>query len=1131
MGVKIFCNNVEILDVKNSIFTYIYNNIDDYIESSNLELPDNLQQLIVQLYAATHGIGLDIADYLKNKNEVLGFANLVHLAIEKEQASSNSFNKEKKSFRKFLSINYSLFERIILKDKHASCCYLYDINFKYANGARIFPWSVCCFFSNIRPTCIYLILLRQKKLHWLRRTTPGVRKKAMTSINFSYKKFVFIMIACIFHGTIQCREKIAGDMQLRDGNSFSFSIKTHYAPKTHRLYVGAQEAGTGKDFALCYLEHGKTAFKPFAPEKIVVNKIEQINPIYNAGIRYLEEIDPLNLALVLAHEPADIFVINFGIANTFELFSASNILDSSHSKKNGGIVSCATFANINNRIMFAAIKGNEEQYFGDGNSGIAIVSFNQEIKKVEVTEKDIEAIKKELKDASEEVIQQTFKNIKTEDGKKIKEVQVKSLGHIATVPFSKCADFLKIGNNLTYMDDCVDMHWSASLERLYVALRVKGGEHETDGARAIAVGHFNERTRELTFYPIVNSAILAQNIQHIVGGVGPDAEVCIHKVRTMQTTTGLLDYLIVQGGNGDAGQTRRTVFALPLLQCQDEKKFIKPELMPLHGTLASVKPEIIDGFRTSGKSPLFLGRHFCGIPKDSTDIYTAQNVAAQVGAGPLYVGPINDIFVKDDAVYAVVTEPDERYASGVYRSQAIFDQNGSIAAWTAWQKAIDHQDALNAAIIDATKGSNFLMSGNSSDSIRTVEQMGWDTESGFLSQIARVMSAHLPKENGGIQELVDFSILTPGLRGNSLLCATGFSRVALAQTNLHDIAPECMVFKNGLIDGPIDPMINVIGFEGGDLEKLGSITAAEIGVNSNNGWLFVGGVHGLAVLCNADGSGWQMPKGLGAGFDGLQEGMAFKRIGDYKFVRKIIYDSQNLYILTDTTLDRINLNSVDFCQPMLHATRLATADEIIHGAYAIFHDMIVSEKLCVIAHNTGLSRSGDDRDIRHDDAVNLNWLPVSVPGVTAPVVSLMAVSVSGRSQDCARFAAGQLYVISGFVGKNSAQVNRFVIHNCVDGAVSDETLAPLNDFAVKGKRAPFVSLGAYSSLFTTDGSMFFTAINRKKAKSPALLTGFGQSRSAIPIKFDQSSQIARVIRSSAFGNWLVAGDFGLLVND
>jgi len=94
MGVKIFCNNIEILDVKNSIFTCIYNNMNHHAENLSLELPDNLQQLIIQLYAATHGIGLDIADYLKNKNEVLAFANLVRFAIEKEQASSYPFNEE-----------------------------------------------------------------------------------------------------------------------------------------------------------------------------------------------------------------------------------------------------------------------------------------------------------------------------------------------------------------------------------------------------------------------------------------------------------------------------------------------------------------------------------------------------------------------------------------------------------------------------------------------------------------------------------------------------------------------------------------------------------------------------------------------------------------------------------------------------------------------------------------------------------------------------------------------------------------------------------------------------------------------------------------------------------------------------
>lgn len=94
MGVKIFCQDKEILDVKNYIFSIIYNNMMNYLEKANLNVSSDIENLLFQLYTATHGIGLDIADYLKKKQDVIFFADLLRLAIDQEQKSSEPFNEE-----------------------------------------------------------------------------------------------------------------------------------------------------------------------------------------------------------------------------------------------------------------------------------------------------------------------------------------------------------------------------------------------------------------------------------------------------------------------------------------------------------------------------------------------------------------------------------------------------------------------------------------------------------------------------------------------------------------------------------------------------------------------------------------------------------------------------------------------------------------------------------------------------------------------------------------------------------------------------------------------------------------------------------------------------------------------------
>src|SRR5690606_14554103 len=85
------------------------------------------------------------------------------------------------------------------------------------------------------------------------------------------------------------------------------------------------------------------------------------------------------------------------------------------------------------------------------------------------------------------------------------------------------------------------------------------------------------------------------------------------------------------------------------------------------------------------------------------------------------------------------------------------------------------------------------------------------------------------------------------------------------------------------------------------------IIAAELASDGTNGWLFVGGSHGVAVLSAADGNGWDITTGLGPDFAGLSAGMSFKQFGSYSFVRKIMHDGDFLYILTDQVLDRIDL--------------------------------------------------------------------------------------------------------------------------------------------------------------------------------------------------------------------------------
>lgn len=955
------------------------------------------------------------------------------------------------------------------------------------------------------------------------------------AIHLSLSKCCIVFLSLAF-STLPARDTIRGDAQTRDGKTFSFPIHAYHVSANKRLYVGAAQAGTGKEFALSYLLPGNNEFQRFAREKISIDTIaDQNNPLFDAKILHINEIDATDLCVVVDASPEALHVVNFS-TNTGEIFSLANLHDASMQEKNSGIVA---LAGNNASVAFAAVKGHEQKHFGSGSSGIAIAAFRSEVKKIEISDAQMEEIKKKLAGATPEEIEFAQKGITIDkDGKRTKEIIVKTFSQLGCVPFSLASDFLKIGNDLVHIDDVVDMYWSSTVERLYVAVRVKGGSDAHDGVRALAVGNFDKTTGALVFYPIVADALVQPEHNIIVGGRGSDTQIAINKVRTMQTTTGFLDYLIVQGGNGAFEQAQRTVFALPLLNFKDELGIIDAKHIGVHGTLATIAEKKVDGatqaitlngFRSSTKSHAFLGRHFCCIPQSPNDLITAHADEARVGAGPLHAGAISDLMVKDDAVYAVVAEADRSYASGVYRSQAIFDYDGHIAAWTRWEKIIDTDDVMHAVLLDSSKGNHLIINGSSSDAIKNVERMDWALQTSPLGELAALVTEQLPPKIGGIQELIDFSPLTPGLSDTSLLCATGLSKIVLVCMSNNAQTPALVTFKNGEIEHAVG-QYTALAMEGGAVARLGPICAAEIGVNDTNGWLFIGGVHGVAVLCHADGSGWAMPQGLHT-LDALQQGMAFKRIGNYAFVRKIICDDQYLYVLTDTVLDRIDLRTASFADESFTVTRLANARELTHGDFGICQDMVVSEKLCVLAHTNGLCRVGNGKDIRTDDVATLDWTLIEIPGAAGAVTSLVPISVTGRSQDLARFNAGQLYIVTGTIGKNNARLHRLVIHNLTNAAITDTSVQQLHDYVSKDQLSSFANLGTYSSCFATDGSMFFTAINKKQSKAPAVLTGFGKAKTALPLKLQNASQIVRIIRSSACGNWLIAGDFGLLVNE
>ena len=281
----------------------------------------------------------------------------------------------------------------------------------------------------------------------------------------------------------------------------------------------------------------------------------------------------------------------------------------------------------------------------------------------------------------------------------------------------------------------------------------------------------------------------------------------------------------------------------------------------------------------------------------------------------------------NDAVYAVVSETDQDHTPGIFHSQALFDDLGRIKEWTSWRRVSgDFTDHIFGAALAQQTGNITMITGNSANDLHTVKRTLWGAgDSNGSQHLVEWLNSTFPSTSGGIQGFYDLPVITPGLNNISLLIATGRNQIALAQTGLQEngiltplggdeLVHNPVSFTDGTIDQRLTNSTNAIAIAGGILDELQIIKETTITRLNNAGYLFVGGTHGLAVLVNNQGFSWDARIGLGNNLRGLVAGTAFKKIGSYKFIRKLICDDEHglLYVLSDSTFDRIDIGASNF---------------------------------------------------------------------------------------------------------------------------------------------------------------------------------------------------------------------------
>lgn len=882
-------------------------------------------------------------------------------------------------------------------------------------------------------------------------------------------------------------ELLQGDACALAGTTFSFPINAFAQSKnTSGLYVGAAQAGA-KEYSIAGINYTKTKFKPIAVELINIDGSEEkvANPLYNQAIA---QIAPLQLksgdnddALVVikADEPNALYV-----QQLFEIphmVICKDCKDAAGNSANG-IVAMTT--NSDGKV-FAAVKGHDQLTFGAGDSGIAVFTLYLKTEKDEKKSENNDAQKNTKK--SKALEEKEKKEQEPEQAKKMKWEFLQQ--DVVPGPITKEEEESKksramlLAKNSTHIAlhgplsamHITDMHWDNSLNVLYLAFDAQAGADAQDGVRSIATVQLTADNK------IILSAIAADEVFNsadyntIVGAQGAYTTACAHAVRSMFTTT-MAHYIIVHGGVG--ANTKRTISALPVLNMKAENGTIAPEKISLHGSLAKVKKPRTK-FR-SVKSHLFLGRYFDEPAQKAEDVYHADSFAAQVGGGPLHAD-IATMMVRDDTVFALVRSEDESQA-GIYYSQALFEHDGAIGGWTQWQKTqVAGMDCITGSY-EFARG-NFVLLKDSGSSGSSVVRTGWSLEHALTPAIAK----HFTEKNKEISGLFEFQT-----EQGPLLAITGTRTMMLSEGDTQTIT----------------------AYAEGAIADMGTVTAAALIEMHDQERLLVGGLHGLAYL----GKQTTDIKTLCSSYDGMQ----FAKVGDYTCVRKLIADEQYLYVLTDTYLDRIDLRASDFANNVLAATRVYTADS------EILTDALVSEKFALLATSTGLLRVGNECDIRSArNQTDVCWAPVILEGNKFPILSLFAITLSGNAKDLARLPIAQVYVLAGYVGKNTACLYRLAIQ--ADEEITDDTVRMLQDWKNEKNQGAFIRFGEFRELFATDGTLYLNIRGKQNDQPALLLNGIGKYRHQL-IEDKSITHATALMHSKVTGSWMLAGNFGLLIN-
>ena len=401
-------------------------------------------------------------------------------------------------------------------------------------------------------------------------------------------------------------------------------------------------------------------------------------------------------------------------------------------------------------------------------------------------------------------------------------------------------------------------------------------------------------------------------------------------------------------------------------------------------------------------------------------------------------------------------------------------------------------------------------------------------------QLIESVSEEFLPEKAGVHQLFNFDEQTGSFNPNntfSMMVAAGYKKVMLIQTGVNS--------AGALTPTAGDPATYTKVYEDAVIQGLGPICCAAISQSAaaDEGWLFVAGYNGIAILCDDNGDGFS-PANLNDVTTDLST-LSFRKLGTFSKVYKLVCDEEFLYIMTKKKLYRMAMNNVTFSDPgtavAINISEPGDADLPTTDENSSFLDFIVANRLGLLATTHGLYRTANGSSVK--DVAEFTEVKSKSGYNLGAVTHLYPISETRGSFS----TGGNLYVTAANMSTDLTSIFRYDITST--GAIDATTVTPITEGKLNNAdttRDQYYAIGKMRSAFATDGTFGFHILPYHFKRADFLRKiSMGYIQSTIRngdvnfgLNFSTTNyNIAIPVQNSTSGSWIMPGDWGLRINE